>query len=273
MKFYPLPDGSQLPALGLGTWRMGGGTVPDTSQDSRVLHALRYALEIGYRHIDTAEMYAAGHTEELVGRALRESGVPRAEVFLTSKVWHTHLRYQEVVRACEDSLRRLQTDYLDLYLIHWPSSDVPLEETFRALNDLVRQAKIRFVGVSNFDVPLLQKAVSLCETPLLTNQVPYSLHNRTYQRNGVLSFCRENGLLLTAYTPLEKGHLAQDDVLETIAARRGVKPAQVALAWLLNQPGVVTIPKTLSPVHLEENLAAAEMQLSEEEMRLLNALE
>ncbi len=271
MKTYPLPDGTSLPALGLGTWRMGGGMSADTSRDAEVLEALRYALQIGYRHFDTAEIYGNGHAEELLGRALRESGIPREEIFLTSKIWPDHLTYAGTLRACEGSLRRLGTEYLDLYLIHWPPS-LPLEEGFRALNALVREGRVRYLGVSNIEASLMRRAAALSETPLLTNQVPYSLFNRDYARNGVLKYCQEHGILLTAYTPLEKGRLANSPVLASIAEARGATPAQIALAWLLAQPGVITIPKAVQRRHLEENLVAADIQLTPEEMRALDAL-
>ncbi len=272
MKTYPLFNSAHIPALGLGTWRMGGGKTPDFSQDAEVLRALRLALDIGYRHFDTAEMYADGHTETLLGQALSESNLPREQVFLTTKAWHTHLKREAVQHACENSLRRLQTEYIDLYLIHWPNEFVPLEETFEGLNALVRQGKVRTLGVSNFDLPALRRAVSLCETPLVTNQVPYSLHNRTYARNGVLAFCQQHGILLTAYTPLEKGQLAAESALQRIAQRHACTPAQVALAWLLQQEGVLVIPKATSPQHLRENFQAADCLLSPQDMQTLNTL-
>jgi len=169
MKTYPVPDGTHIPALGLGTWRMGGGKTTDASRDAGVREALRYALEIGYRHFDTAEIYGGGHAEELLGRALRGSGIIRCrEICLTSKVWPDHFTYTGVRRACEGSLRRLGTEYLDLYLIHWSPAGPP-QEGFRALNDLVREKLVRYLGVSNFDLSLLKQACSLSETPLLTN--------------------------------------------------------------------------------------------------------
>ena len=147
--------------IGFGTWKIGGGSYPDPTLDSVSLAALRSALEIGYTHFDTAEMYASGHTEELLGRAIRESNIKRESVFITSKVLPSHLKYDDVLRACENSLKRLKMEYIDLYLIHWPQAGMKLEDTFRALNKLVHHKKVRYVGVSNFNLKLLQQSREL----------------------------------------------------------------------------------------------------------------
>jgi diketogulonate reductase-like aldo/keto reductase len=268
MRFQSLPGGGQIPVVGLGTWKVGGGSSPDYSQDDKALRGLRAALEMGYTHIDTAEMYAGGHTEELVGQAIQ--GYQRSDLFLTSKVWPSNLAYQAVLNACEASLERLQTDYLDLYLVHWPSDDIPLEETFGALSELVRRGLVRHIGVSNFNLRQLRQARNLSETPLTTNQVPYSFYNRRYVQNGVLADCLEAGMIVTAYTPLEKGRVADDLYLAAIAEKVGASPVQVALAWLVNQPGVVAIPMSLNPRHLKQNLRAADLVLAPEDMEQLN---
>ena len=184
---YETVNGVSVPKIGFGTWNIGGGSYADPSLDSASLSALRAALEVGYTHFDTAEGYAAGHCEELVGRALRSKGTKREDVFITTKVSPEHLRYHDVLRSCENSLRRLNMDYIDLYLIHWPGSiGTDYEEAFRALNQLVREAKVRHLGVSNFKMKLLKQAVHLSQTPLLTNQVPYRRPDKTYVENGVL---------------------------------------------------------------------------------------
>ena len=268
MKVEPLLSGLSIPKLGFGTWNIGGGMSPDYSQDARGVAAIRAALETGYTHFDTAEMYANGHTEELIARAIRETGVPRNRLFLTSKVWTNHLHHQNVIKACENSLRRLQTDYLDLYLIHWPGS-VPLDDTFRGLNDLTRRGLVRAVGVSNFDLNLLRRSQALSETPIVNNQVPYSIHHREYVQNGVLAYCQENGIVLTAYTPVEKGRVARNSVLQTIARKHAATPSQIALAWLIHQPRVITIPMSHNPAHILENFQATEVRLDEEDMAML----
>jgi diketogulonate reductase-like aldo/keto reductase len=270
MKFEKLANGTRVPALGLGTWGIGGGSQPDRSQDARLVAAIQTALQLGYTHIDTAEMYGGGHTEELVGQAIR--GIKRQDLFLVSKVWPDHLRYERLLASCQASLDRLGVDYLDIYLVHWPNKSVPLEETFRALNRLVKDGRTLHIGVSNFNLDQLRRAQELADTPLATNQVPYSLFERSYARNGVLDYCQQNGILLTAYTPIEKGRVARNALVKEIAVRYAASPVQVALSWLLHQAGVIAIPMSTNPQHLRENLGAASLKLSNEDMQRLNQL-
>jgi diketogulonate reductase-like aldo/keto reductase len=272
LKYEVLPNDERIQKIGFGTWRIGGGSFPDRSQDDRALSALRSALKLGYTHFDTAEMYGGGHSEVLLGRAMRESKVKRESLFITSKVTLAHLRFDDVLRACEGSLRRLDVDYLDLYLIHWPSDSIPLEQTFRALNQLVASGKVKHLGVSNFDLPLLKKSQSLAETPIVTNQVPYSVFDRSYVKNGVLEYCQANNILLTAYSPVKEGHLKIDPVLQAVAAARQATPYQVALAWLVHQSNVITIPMSFDSKHQAENFNAADIELSNAEMQQLNRL-
>ena len=271
MKYETL-NGTRVPKIGFGTWKIGGGSYADRSQDARSLAALRSALELGYTHFDTAEIYASGHTEELLGQAFRESGISRETLFITSKVDPSNLRYKDVLDACAKSLRRLQMDYLDLYLIHWPSRGIPLRDSFRALNQLVREGLVRHVGVSNFDVRLLEQARAESETPLFTDQVPYSLTGRTYVRNRVLEYCQQNDILLTAYSPFERGRLRGRTILRSIAEAHAASSHQIVLAWLISQPRVITIPMSFDPVHQAENLAAAGIELTEDEIEQLNGL-
>ena len=258
-----------LPKIGFGTWKIGGGTSPNRSLDAKSLAALRTALEIGYTHFDTAEMYASGHSEELVGQAVRESGKRREDVFITSKVTPGHLQYDDVLKACENSLRRLKMDFIDLYLIHWPGAGTKYEDTFRALNKLVRDGKVRHLGVSNFDVKLLKRSQEFSETPIITNQVPYSVSNRSYAKNGVLEYCRNNDILLTAYSPVEEGNLRSNKTLDETARAHHATVFQIALAWLVAQPRVITIPMSANPKHIHENFAAADIVLSTDEIAQL----
>lgn len=267
---YETIRNATLPKIGFGTGRLGGAMWANRWRDSHWLAAVRSALEAGYSHLDTAEMYALGYSEELIRRAIRETGTQRENLFITSKVWPNHLSYKNVLGACEGSLRRLGTDYLDLYLIHWPNPFLPLSETFRALNQLVREGKVRHIGVSNFNLKRLKEAQALSASPLLTNQVPYSIHTRTYVRNGVIEHCQQNDILVTAYTPVEHGRVRSDGVIRSIAEARHVTPHQVALAWLVAQPRVITIPMSFNPKHQKENLAAAEIELSQSEIEQLN---
>ncbi|MHB0875028.1 MAG: aldo/keto reductase [Anaerolineae bacterium] len=263
MRYKNLHDGRALPVLGLGS--AGYGTDARREAD-----AIRSALDMGYTHIDTAEVYGDGVAEETIGKAI--AGHDRDELFLTSKVSQSHLRYRSVLDAIEGSLRRLGTGYLDLYLIHWPNEAVPLEETFRALNELVAAGKTRYVGVSNFSVSQMERSLRLTSSVLATNQVHYSLFHRQPDENGVLEYCREHDMLLTAYTPVEHGRVTRSDSINAMARHKGATPAQIAIAWLIAKPGVITIPQSKVADHLRENLGALDVELSDEEMRTLDDL-
>ncbi|MGZ6316242.1 MAG: aldo/keto reductase [Anaerolineales bacterium] len=263
---YESVDSVSVPKIGFGTWRIGGGSSSDPSMDARSLAALRSALELGYTHFDTAEIYAGGHAEELIGRAIKDSHKPRESLFLTSKVKPGHLRYADVLHACEASLSRLATDYLDLYLIHWPGAGAGLPDTFRALNKLVAVGKVRHLGVSNLNLKLLQQARELAATPILTDQVPYSVSDRAYAENGVLEYCQANDILLTAYSPVDEGRLKPSKALTSIARAHGATPHQIALAWLVSQRRVITIPMSQDPVHQRQNLESADIVLTESDL-------
>ena len=258
----------EIPKVGFGTWSIGGGSSPNRRKDDWSLASLRSALELGYTHFDTAESYAAGHCEELLGRAVRESGTDRARLFITSKVKPENLTPDRVTKACERSLRRLRTEYLDLYLIHWPNPGLSLGGAFEALNRLVRSGKVKHLGVSNFDLQLLQQSVGLSETGILTDQVPYSVMERSYAANGVVGYCQANGILVTAYSPLEQGGLRASQPLAGIAQARSLTVQQAAIAWLCSQPRVITIPMSGDPLHQRENLAAADVMLLANELEL-----
>jgi diketogulonate reductase-like aldo/keto reductase len=258
-----------LPKIGFGTWSIGGDESPNPKIDPASMTALRSALETGYTYFDTAEYYANGHSEELLGRVVHETNSKREKLFITSKVWPKHLKYEDVLKACENSLRRLNMEYIDLYLIHWPQVGMKLEETFRALNKLVRDGKIKHLGVSNFDLKLLKQSQSFSETPITANQVPYSLADRSYAKNGVLEYCQKNGILVTAYSPIKFQGARVNKNLEEIARAHSATPFQIALAWLISQPHVITIPTSFIPVHIKENFDAADIELTQIEIELL----
>ena len=270
MKYETLFNHERIQKIGFGTWRIGGASSPNYSQDERSLAALRSALELGYTHFDTAEMYGGGHSEELLGQAICDSSLDRESLFITSKVTPSHLRYDDVLRACEGSLRRLRMDYIDLYLIHWPSDSIPLEETFSALNQLVAQGKVRHLGVSNFDLAQLKKSQALSATPIVTNQVPYNLFDRSCVKDGIRAYCQANDVLLTAYSPIKGGRIKVNSALQTIANAHQATPYQIALAWLVQQPKVITIPMSFDRQHQAENIAAADIELTESEMEQLS---
>lgn len=271
MLYKTLQNGDKIPVIGQGTWGMGGGLKPDYSQDKVALEAIRSAIELGYTHIDTAEMYGGGHAEELVGKVVRS--FKREDLFITSKVWEITFDYKLTIEALEGSLKRLGTDYLDLYLIHRPNKGIPLDATLRALNDLVDQGKVKHLGVSNFNLEQLKQAQALADTPLATNQVPYHLHRRAYVVNGVLAYCQENNILLTAYSPIGRGNLIDDPTVKQIAENYQASPAQIALYWLIRQPNVIALPMSTNKDHLRENLGALQLELPEEDVEKLDFIE
>lgn len=271
MIYKTLHNGDKIPVIGQGTWGMGGGLKPDYSQDNVALEAIRSAIELGYTHIDTAEMYGGGHAEELVGKVIRS--FKREDLFITSKVWEITFDYKLTIEALEGSLKRLGTDYLDLYLIHRPNKGIPLDATFRALNDLIDQGKVKHLGVSNFNLEQLKQAQALADTPLATNQVPYHLHQRTYVVNGVLAYCQENNILLTAYSPIGRGNLIDDPTVKQIAENYQASPAQIALYWLIRQPNVIALPMSTNKDHLRENLGALQLELPEGDVEKLDFIE
>lgn len=268
MKYETIPA-LTLPKIGFGTWSIGGGSNADLKLDPVSMTALRSALEAGYTHFDTAEYYAAGHSEELVGRAIRETDTKRENIFITTKVSPEHLAYDKVIKSCENSLRRLKMEYIDLYLIHWPGTGVDYAESFRAFNELVRDGKVKHLGVSNFKLKLLKQAQSFSETPIITNQVPYSIGNRSFVKNGVIEYCQQNDIIITAYSPIDEGRLKVDQTLRSIAKAHSATPFQIALAWLAMQPRVIAIPMSFNPQHIKENFDAADIELSQEEMKQL----
>jgi diketogulonate reductase-like aldo/keto reductase len=268
---YETVQNLHIPKIGFGTWTIGGDSHADIARDTRSLAALRSALELGYTLFDTAEAYAAGHSEELLGQAIRASGLSRQSLFITSKVSPEHLQYSDVLLACEKSLRRLGMDYLDLYLIHWPRQGMRLDDTFRALNELVADGKVKHLGVSNFSPKQFKEAEAVSATRLLTNQVSYSLPDRSPVENGMLAYCQDNDILLTAYSPVKRRFIPGSAALREVARAQGLTPQQIALAWLVDQPGVIAIPMSFDPQHQAENLAAADIRLSDSaRQQLLN---
>ena len=272
MIYETIFNGEKIPKIGFGTWKIGGGSRADPKLDSISLAALRSALKVGYTHFDTAETYADGHSEELIGQAIRETGVKRDSLFITTKIAPEHLESEEVLKACKGSLHRLDMDYIDLYLIHWPRIGMKFEETFRALNKLVRDGQVRHLGVSNFSVKLLKQSQEHSETPIITDQVPYSIFDRSYVKNGVLEYCQQNDILLTAYSPVEKGRLKPHQILRSIAEAHSATPYQIALAWLVSQPRVITIPMSFDPQHIKEDFESVNIMLTEKEIKSLNEL-
>lgn len=248
----------------------------DTRKDAEEIDAIKKALDLGYNHIDTAEMYGSGHSEELVGKAIKE--YERESLFITTKVLPEHLRYNQLIKAAEGSLKRLGTDYIDLYLIHVPNPKIPIKETMEAMDDLLRQKKIRYIGVSNFSVEQLKEARKYTKNKIVNNQIEYNLltrHSGMYNSDiekEIISFCQENDIIITAWAPLAKGRLIREKpkLLEEIAANYKKTPVQTAINWLISKKNIITIPKSTNINHLKENLGALGWKLSEEDMKKLD---
>lgn len=249
-----------IPDIGLGTFRF---------DDAEAAEAVRSALEMGYRHIDTAEMYG---NERGVGEGIRAAGVPRRELFVTTKVWHSHLRPDDALGAIRASLGRLGLDYVDLALIHWPSpdGDVPVAETLGALAEARKQGLIGNFGVSNFTEPLLNEALDTAEgADIATNQVEVHPWLANHE---LVGFCQERGIPVTAYMPLAKARVMDDPTLKSVAQKYNAHPAQAALAWLLAR-GLIVIPASRNPEHQKINFHARDLQLDPEDRARIDGLD
>jgi 2,5-diketo-D-gluconate reductase B len=247
--------GATMPVIGLGTSGMG---------DVRAEN-IATALKLGYRHIDTAWKYG---TERQVGEGIRASGVPRAEIFLCTKVSHEYLHADDFARSVDESLKTLGVDYVDLLLVHWPNLEIPLSETMTALAKAKRQGLARHVGVANFNIALLDQAIALCPEPLVTLQAEYHPY---LDQTKLLDAVRQRGMAFIAYCPLGRGRLFSDPVLAEIATARGRSIAQIALRWLMQQ-GVAAIPRSSNPTRIADNYNVFDFTLSNGEMARIAAL-
>ncbi len=276
MEFKEISKEAKVPVLGAGTWGIGGKHSADYSNDENSINAIRAAIDIGMTHIDTAEYYGAGHTEELVGQAIKPYN--REDLFMTTKVYRTHLRYADVLSSIKKSLQRLSTNYVDLFLIHWPNPEVPIKETMNALEVCMDEGYTRFIGVSNFSIDLFKEAQSILKKHMLVaNQVYFNLTriNKTYfnglSGKDIHTFCEANDIMLIAWSPLEEGKLAKPGfpVLDEMAEKYGKTQAQVALNWLISQKKIVTVPKALSFEHIKENMGAVGWSLNGPDLKRL----
>ncbi len=263
-KMVRLPSGRVVPTLGQGTWKMG----EDRAMRRTELAALRLGVELGMTLIDTAEMYGDGAAERLVGEAIAGR---RADVFLISKVLPQHATREGTIEACAHSLQRLGTNYLDLYLLHW-REDVPLEETLAAFESLKRAGMIRDYGVSNFDRDEMEDAIELPGgDEIVTDQVLYNLKHRGIEWD-LEPWCREHGLPIMAYSPVDHGSLTQHAELSAIARRHNATPAEISLAWVLQHDDIIAIPKAAKPSHVRQNRAALDLTLTPEDLEELDEI-
>lgn len=254
MKTVTLASGHETPLLGLGTWRLSGNDCK---------RVVKEAIALGYTHIDTAWMY---QNQREIGTALRETGVAREDIFLTTKIWHTHLKYGEVLSQFAECLNDLQMDYVDLLLIHHPNDSVPLSETLRAFHELYEAGQVKSIGISNFSIAQVEEARRVSELPICTNQVEYHVRRN---RSELRDYCHARDIIMTAHRPLAVGDLAGDKTLRDIGTVHGKSAAQVALRWLV-QHGIITIPKSGSVPHLRENLDVFGWELTAADMKTLD---
>lgn len=262
--------GLDVPVIGIGTWMIEGRS---RDAERRAIEALRLGLDLGMNHIDTAEMYGNGRAEELIAEAVDDQ---REQVFLVSKVLPSNASYQGTLKACERSLKRLKTDFIDLYLVHWPSSQHPIEETMHAMEKLVDEGMIRFIGVSNFDVEQLREAQrALKKYRIACDQVLYHLAYRGIEQD-LLPYCAEKGIAIVGYSPFGHGsfpssHSRGGKVLAEIAKRHNRTMRQVALNFLTRDPNLFTIPKAGNPDHVRDNSGAVgDWKLSDEDISTID---
>jgi diketogulonate reductase-like aldo/keto reductase len=267
-------NGFRLHPIGIGTWGMGGyrdpqtrEILPDTSKDEVHIAAIRYSIRKGQNFIDTAEMYGACHTEEIVGRAIQ--GTDRNDLFLASKLWTSHAQREQALPAVQRMLERLQTSYLDLLYFHTPETPVPMAEYMAGMNDCAEAGLTRSLGVSNFSLAQLKEAMRLSKHPIVAIQNHYSVTFRDDPK--LLDFCRLNNIAYVAYRPVERGQVAEYEIVCEIAKKHDATPAQVALAWLVQQENVIPIPKSSSLAHIDENLGSTILRLTDEEIVRLGA--
>jgi 2,5-diketo-D-gluconate reductase B len=249
-------NGAKIPAIGLGTWELRGRTCA---------RLVEQALRLGYRHIDTAQVY---ENEREVGDGLRASGVRRDEVFITTKVWTSHFAPHDLERSAKESLNKLRISEVDLLLLHWPNPRVPLAETLGALAHVRELGMARHIGVSNFTVALVEEAVEKCPAPLVCDQVEYHPY---LDQTKVREACARHGMAVVAYSPIAKGRVKNDELLAQIGKAHGKSAAQVCLRWLVQQ-NVSAIPRTSRLERLSENMEIFDFELSEEEMRRISSM-
>lgn len=250
-------QGMHMPKLGLGTWRMKGAECVD---------AVQRAIGLGYRHIDTAEMYG---NEEAVGEAVANAGVPRGELHITTKVWYENLGADAMQRSIDGSLAKLRMDYVDLYLIHWPYPGIDLPAALANLVRVKEQGKARAIGVSNFPVPMLRRAVEEIGAPIACNQIEYHV---LLGQGSVLGYADTKDISVAAYSPLGQGKLSGNEELQAIAKKHGATPAQVALKWLLDQHNVAAIPKAMRAESQQANLDALRVELDDADRAAISML-
>lgn len=256
MKLIPIQN-ERMPALGFGTWQLRG---------DECVNGVKAALDIGYRHVDTAQIY---ENEAEVGEGLSRAGVKRGDYFLTTKIWRNHFADRKAALSVDESLKKLKTDYVDLLLVHWPFPETPVEQMVEDIMAIQKSGKTRLIGVSNFTVEQMQTAQKISDGKICINQVEYHPY---LSQKPVLDFVRKNGWVLTAYSPVARGKVLNDAALKEIGLKHGKSPAQVTLRWLMQQDNVAAIPKSATEKNIRANLDVFDFELSADEVKTINAM-
>jgi diketogulonate reductase-like aldo/keto reductase len=259
--------------IGIGTWGIGGFMKPEYGDEEKDEEAIRYSISKGQNHIDTAEMYGNGHSEEIVGQAIK--GIKREKLFIASKVHRNYTKGNEVLKSTEKILKRLKTDYLDLLYIHSYWQDENMEDYLKGVNQAVDRGMAKAIGVSNFSIDNLKWAVNKSKHPIVANQMNYNVLHQIEVPEDMKTFCRKEKICVVAYRPIERKLLADECVNETvleIAEKYGKSPAQIAINWLVSQPQTFAIPKSTNKTHIDENLQSLSFKIEEKDIELLNNL-
>ncbi len=266
-----LRSGFALPVFGFGTWQMGGRDKRDAQNDDAAdIRAVQNALSLGITHIDTAEFYAQGFSEKIVAQAIK--GYARSKLILTTKVTPMHLRYDDLIRSLHQSLKRLKTDYVDVYLLHAPNPYIPIEETMRAMDALVERQYIKYIGLSNFDAEQFRQAQGCSKNKIVCNHVHYNLRYRLPQKDGSIAYAQANDVMIVAWRPIQKGLFCREKngMLEDICKKYAKTANQIAINWLIAQENVTVINKCRSIAHLKENMGALGWEMQKEDRDMLD---
>lgn len=277
MEHKTLSNNFKMPVIWLGTWGIWWFMESDHTDDENSIEAIKKAIKLGYTHFDTAELYWAWHSEELIWEAIKD--LKRDKLFITSKVFKTNLNYDNVITSAKQSLKRLQTNYIDLYMIHAPNPDIDIKETMEALDYLVDEKLIKYIGVSNFNVDELKEAQKYAKNKIVANQIEYNLITRNVwwfttcinTETEIIPYCIENDIIVVAYRPIERKMLLKDHpLLNALSKKYNKTKSQIAINWLISKENIVTIPKSINENHLKENLGWTWWNLDADDMKLLD---
>ncbi len=262
-------SGKSLHPIGIGTWGFGGAWEADYDNDDEAIAAIRYSIKQGQNHIDSGQIYGAGHTDEVIGKAI--AGVKREDLFITDKVWETHVGKGKVRIAVKEILKKLGTDYLDILYIHKPWDNFPWIEAVPQINDLIDKGVVRYFGVSNFKVEHMEEALKVSKHPIVANQLHYNILYKNEVTEEMITFCKKNRIQIIAYKPLERGEVLKNKAVQAIAKKHKASTVKVALAWLAQQD-MLAIPKAESKKLIDQNIAALGIKLTTEDVERLNNL-